>query len=354
MRLQNFIERIWYSNSPLCWLLWPISLPFYCLVQLKRQLYKRAVISTAAFSKPVILVGNINIGGTGKTPFIQALVGLLRSKGLKAGIVSRGYQAGRQQFPHLVNDDDNASSVGDEAFMQYSKLAVPCVIDPNRARAVRYLLEQTDVDIVISDDGLQHYKMARDVEIVLFDQARKFGNELVLPFGPLREPISRLNSVDLVVQNGIDENQYTEYKAELKVRGLVNVKTGAELTINETDKLLTEKELHAVAGIGNPNRFFKTVAEIAGQNNHRDIFLKSDKNCFEKPSFVQHSFADHHSFTLQDFIDYENELIIMTEKDAVKCFEFAKDSWYYLNVSMVFNQPLHDKLCQTIDTLLND
>jgi tetraacyldisaccharide 4'-kinase len=347
MRLQSFIEKIWYSNNPLCWFLWPLSIPFYLIVQLKRQLYKRGIISVSEFNKPVILVGNINVGGTGKTPFIQALVGLLDHKGLKVGVVSRGYQAGIEKFPHLVNDHDTALSVGDEAFMQYSKLAIPCVIDPNRARAVRYLIEQTDVDIVISDDGLQHYKMARDVEIVLFDQERKFGNKLVLPFGPLREPISRLNSVDIVIQNGNEHNQYTEYTAELKATSVVNLRSRAELAIDDLDNLNNEKQLHAVAGIGNPQRFFRTLAEASTTSINSHSLSSGDEG-----SFTQHSFADHHSFTSQDFIDYEKELVIMTEKDAVKCFDFAKDSWYYLNVKMVFNQLLHDKLNQCIDNLL--
>lgn len=275
-------------------------------------MYKFGLIRANSFKRPLIVVGNLSVGGTGKTPFISSLTRYLLNQNLSVGIVSRGYKATLTSFPHQVSNVDSAFGVGDEAFMLYQALRVPVVISPKRSDAVNYLLDNNQVDVVISDDGLQHYSMNREIEIVLFDGARQFGNKLILPFGPLREPISRLRSVDYVVQNGTQENKYTQHNAKIAEISLVNVSTKEEKPLD----YLSKEEVVAVAGIGNPNRFFASLENY--------VAIKSKL-----------VFPDHHAFELKDFDRiHEDKLVVMTEKDAVKCQKFAKKNWFYLRVEM--------------------
>ncbi|MFT6734335.1 MAG: tetraacyldisaccharide 4'-kinase [Polaribacter sp.] len=343
MKEYHFIERFWYParcyRSFIYYLFWIFSSPFLLLVKLKYFLYKKKFLKSSAFSKPVIVVGNLSVGGTGKTPFIASLVNLLSEQNIKCGVVSRGYHSNVKSYPHQVNDLDNALSVGDEAFMQYSNLRIPIVIDANRSNAVRYLIENNDIDLVISDDGLQHYKMQRDFEIMLMDSSRAFGNKLVMPFGPLREPVSRCQSIDLLVKNGSGA-------VEHQVDGLVDEQiimvadNFVNLITNEKIELQTLKgrSVFAVAGIGNPNRFYSTLKNICKVSETK-------------------TFKDHHIFRESDFEQLnanadDKSLIIMTEKDAVKCKDFAKNNWYYLEVSMPFNKNLTDDLLSRIQDLI--
>jgi tetraacyldisaccharide 4'-kinase len=316
MDLQVAIEKLWYSRNPLCWLVWPFHCVFYLVVQLKRGFYLAGITACQKFDKPVILVGNINVGGTGKTPFIRLLVNHLKSRKLKVGIVSRGYQAKINRFPHQVGGSDTALTVGDEAFMQYSELEVPIVIDPNRSQAVKHLLNNNTVDVVISDDGLQHYKMGRDLEIVLFDGQRQFGNQLIMPFGPLREPVSRLKTTDLVIQNGTQDNPYTEYQAALIPVSLINLSSKLETPINGINHLIEGRHVNAVAGIGNPMRFFTTLRNIL-LTDEAEVSEQGNRNA--KSLFSENTFPDHHAFTADDFVGFDDEFVVMTEKDAVKC-----------------------------------
>jgi len=329
------IEKIWYSKSKLKWLLWPLHLFFYYMVWFKRFLYQSNIISNQKFSKPVIVVGNLSVGGTGKTPFISQLAKVCFNKGIKVGIVSRGYLAQTTQFPHQVSYDDDALSVGDEAYMQFKKLKafdVPLVIDPDRARGVNYLINNNQVDLVISDDGLQHYNMSRDIEILLFEQQRQFGNQLVLPFGPLREPMSRLTTVDLLVQNGSSNNQFSKSLAILTPTKFVNLKSGKEYSTDLFSK--QQKKTNAVAAIGNPKRFLDSLRSVAEVGSTKFLI-------------------DHHQFQLDDFNEFKDQIVVMTEKDAVKCYPFAKENWYYLAVEMEFNQHLCEKLDFYITTAIN-
>jgi len=324
------IEKIWYSQSQLKWLLWPLHLVFRFIVWFKRFLYQANILTSQKFSKPVIVVGNLSVGGTGKTPFISQLVKLLVTKGIKVGIVSRGYRATCRDFPHQVSANDDASTVGDEAYMQFEKLKnfqVPLVIDPERARGVNYLIEKNKIDCVISDDGLQHYNMSRDIEILIYDQQRQFGNQLVLPFGPLREPMSRLSSVDLLVQNGKGNDQFSRNFAKLKATKFINLKSRKEYSTDYFSN--QEKKVNAVAAIGNPKRFLTSLQSIVQVNSTKWLI-------------------DHYQFQPDDFDEFKDQVVVMTEKDAVKCYQFAKEHWYYLAVEMEFNK----SLCEELDCLI--
>ena len=329
--LGQFIQSVWYSRSRLTWILWPLSLPFLLLVLAKRAWYQLEIFKGPSFNKPIVVVGNLSVGGTGKTPFITSLASYLSSKNMSVGLVSRGYKADIKNFPHQVTEEDTAFSVGDESFMQFRKLSLPIVIAPKRADAVKYLLENNQVDVVISDDGLQHYSMERDLEIALFDGARQFGNKLILPFGPLREPITRLHSVDYVAQNGEQENKFTQHKVKLVEVSLVNISTKEEKQLN----YLSEQEVVAIAGIGNPERFFASLEKF--------VTIKSKT-----------VYPDHHAFSLRDFDHvHEDKLVVMTEKDAVKCESFAKKNWYFLKVEMQVESALLEQIEQSIISLGN-
>lgn len=331
MSFKNTIENFWYSSSKISWVFYPLSLFFLILVKTKRALYQRKLLSSNHFSKTVLVVGNITIGGTGKTPFINQLVRTLAQSGIKAGIVSRGYQAGIKNYPHQVDSSNTALDVGDEAYMQYADLnrkndlRIPMVIDPDRSQAINYLIEKNDVDIVISDDGLQHYQMQRDIEILLFDGERQFGNRLILPFGPLREPVSRIRSVDFVIQNGEQDNPFSDFSVHLKACKLVQLKTGKEIPVEE----FSNRKVTAIAGIGNPGRFFNSLKNICTVENKK-------------------AFPDHFDFKYEDFDDFQKNTIVMTEKDASKCYAFADENWYYLKVEMSFDQTLSEQLLSAI------
>lgn len=343
MKEHQLIEKFWYPSlryrSLFYYFFWIFNIPFLLLVKLKFFLYQKEILKSNSFSKPVIVVGNLTLGGTGKTPFIANLVSILSEQGINCGIVSRGYHSEQSNYPHQVTDFDNASSVGDEAFMQFSNLKIPIVIDADRSSAVNYLIANNNIDIIISDDGLQHYKMQRDLEIVLMDSSRAFGNRLILPLGPLREPVSRCQTIDLLVKNG-------EVQIEPDIENLVNeqvvivAKQFVRLKDDEAVDLeyFTSRTVNAISGVGSPNRFYKTLKALCTINQTK-------------------TFADHYQFCENDFDDLNHSEsveipIIMTEKDAVKCKRFAKDNWYYLKVTMEFNNHLTDNLQSRIQTLI--
>jgi tetraacyldisaccharide 4'-kinase len=258
----------------------------------------------------VVVVGNVSVGGVGKTPLVIALAQNIQAKGLRVGIVSRGYRATIKQFPYQVNPDDLASDVGDEPLLLAQKAKCPVVIAPKRPEAIEYLVTHHNCQIIISDDGLQHYRMARAIEIAVIDGTRGVGNGLCLPVGPLREPASRLREVDFVVVN--EGNWERAYPMSLVPDGLFKLKTMEPVAL---DKL--SADIVAVAAIGNPDRFYTTL---------RQLGLK----------FKTFSFADHHQFKPKEF-DYGSSMVIMTEKDAVKCRSFCTDTMFFLPIKAVLN-----------------
>lgn len=304
----HVLNKLWYSKHPLRWLLWPFA-QGYRLITAVRRIYLLRY-QQQQFPVPIIVVGNITVGGVGKTPLVIALAKKIQEKGLRVGIVSRGYGAIIKQFPHEVLLTDEAQVVGDEPLLIAKKTTCPVVIAPKRTQAVNYLIEKYQSDIIISDDGLQHYAMGRAVEIIVIDGARGLGNGLCLPAGPLRETAKRLNDTDLLVIN--EGDTLNGHSMKLEPGHLIHLKTGQEMSTT----MLTNP-VAAVAAIGNPQRFFSTLHNLG-------------------ISFKKYSFPDHHNFR-PDELQFREKMVVMTEKDAVKCQSFADDSWYYLPVEAKLN-----------------
>ncbi|KTD22933.1 tetraacyldisaccharide 4'-kinase [Legionella londiniensis] len=297
------IVNFWYQKHYLRWFLLPFSWVYSSICCLRRLLLKKFLQKN--FPVPVIVVGNITVGGAGKTPLVIAIAEKFRARGLKVGIVSRGYGALVRQFPHEISQDDSASLVGDEPLLLARKTGCPVVIAPKRVAAINYLLKHHQSEVIISDDGLQHYTMGRAVEIVVIDGRRGLGNGLCLPAGPLRESAKRLKTADFIIANQGSWPQ--AYQMELKAGNFINLRTGQEILASEF-----KEEAAAIAGIGNPERFFYTLSRQG---------LK----------FTPYIFNDHHPFQ-ENELKFPEKWIVMTEKDAVKCHAFAKDNMYYLPV----------------------
>jgi tetraacyldisaccharide 4'-kinase len=297
----------------------------------------------------VIVVGNIVVGGSGKTPFIIWLTLQLQAQGLNVGIISRGYGGHAKNWPLLVTAESDPRLVGDEPVLLAKQLGCLIAVSPKRPQAIELLNQQerlenqTKLDVIISDDGLQHYAMARDIEVVLIDAQRQFGNQRCLPAGPLREPMSRLNQVDFCIWNGLKADKEYPLTSVTKVAqfkmNLLPVCFRQVMNPSETRSVesFANQPAYAVAGIGNPQRFFETLQEL-------DI------------SITSHPFADHYAYRLADFSGFDDEKpLLMTEKDAVKCSEIAKThqktNWWYLEVASICDEGDNQLLTQLLQQL---
>ncbi len=317
------MEKIWYSENILSFLFLPLSWLFRAVVTIRRGYYHLCAPSLVGAATFTIVVGNITVGGTGKTPFTIWLAQRCKAHGLRVGIVARGYRRKNERRVIEVHPDAPPEEVGDEALLLSRQTACPVVIAADRKRAVDQLLDRHDVDVVLSDDGLQHYRLPRTVEIVVIDGERKFGNGKCLPAGPLREPASRLRSCDLVIYNGGENARY---------RFQIAYGEAVSLFSDVTRKPLKEFQplrVHAVAGIGNPARFFKL---LRGAGIHA----------------TQHRFPDHHVYRQTDLDFNDDAPILMTEKDAVKCKKFTDRNIWYIPMVLLPN----DALEKCISTLI--
>jgi tetraacyldisaccharide 4'-kinase len=317
----------WYDPSgrtrPWLWPLWPVSLLLAALGAVRRRVLERRRGNGEGLP-PVVVIGNITLGGTGKTPLLIALARLLRAHGLRPGIVSRGY--GGDGLPAFVTAASLPQKVGDEPVLIQRQTGCPIRVDARRLRAVQMLAADQPCDVILSDDGLQHHAMPRALELVVIDGDRLLGNGHCLPAGPLREPASRLREVDWLVINGGDEDVLARLRAvaglntrlppvttmRLQPAAWVNVRSGQRVALTELP-LTPDRPLHAVAGIGNPGRFFATLHAL----------------CLA-PQF--HAFADHHRFTVADLPFAQDATVLMTSKDAVKCEAFAGPHCWSLEV----------------------
>lgn len=331
MKLSERIQQAWYQGHPLLYVLWPLEVLYRWVVQRKRARFLKGASDSYRAAVPVIVVGNITVGGTGKTPMIVWLIEQCRAQGLSVGVVSRGYGAQPPHVPWTVSATDSAAQAGDEPLLIVQRTGVPLVIAPKRAQAVQQLLAEQHIDLVLSDDGLQHYGLARDLELVLIDAARGLGNQRCLPMGPLREPVERLHSVDAVLYNGAAQDSAAGFAMQLQPVELVHVRSGRREPLSYFP---AQQKMHAVAGIGNPQRFFTTLEGLDWQP-------------------IAHAFADHAEFTAAD-LEFADDLpVLMTEKDAVKCRAFAAENCWYLQVAAQPSPAFADWFAEQLKSLIN-
>ncbi len=329
----------WQKSHPLVWILWPIAFLYGLLVSVRQWLYQQGLLISTRLPVPVIIVGNITLGGTGKTPLVVALSNLLQAQGYQPGIVLRGYGGKTKDWPQLVNAFSDPVLVGDEAVLLAKRTGQPVCADPDRAMATRTLLAKYPCDLVIADDGLQHYALQRDIEIAVIDDQRGLGNGFLLPAGPLREKASRLETVDFVITNTLDntcvsdeprDEDSAKYWLRPKIASLVNLATGDSSPLAD----FVGHKVHAVAGIGHPQRFFA-------------LLEKHGLLC------TPHAFADHHAFCAGD-LDFAQQLpIIMTEKDAVKCRSFATKQIWFVALELELDQRFVTALLDKLQTCMN-
>ncbi len=317
--------KIWYEtpHHPLSLLLLPLSWLFRGVARLRRQAYSNGLLRSHKLVVPVIIVGNISVGGTGKTPLVIWLAKFLQDQGFKPGIISRGYGGQSQEWPQQVHADSDVMQVGDEPVVIVRQTGVPLYVSPDRFEAGSRLLAEQDCDILISDDGLQHYSLQRDFEICVIDSQRRHGNGRCLPAGPLREPTCRLNSVDAIVCNGGEfEGEFSMYFHAVNI---LQVSGNESRSIND----FQNETVHAIAGIGNPDRFFESL---------RMQGLK----------LIEHAFPDHYVYQAADLTFNDNKPVIMTEKDAVKCLTFSNLNLWYVSIEAqlpkIFEQRLQHML----------
>ena len=322
----SFVVDSWYKKSLWLYLLYPFSLLFSYLTSRRRRKYIKNKEISYKSDIPIIVVGNLTIGGTGKTPLVKYIANELANKGYKPGIVSRGY-GGKFKETLQVTDETSVKETGDEAQI-LSKLNFPFYIDRNRVRAVKKLTKDHDCDVIISDDGLQHYKMGRHIEIAVIDGKRRFGNNLTFPAGPLRESKNRLNSVDFIVNNS-GPTEEDEYLMNISPSNFVHLKSGKSYSI---DKWPMHNQIHAVAGLGNPGRFFDLL----------------DKLGFDS---IRHPFPDHHNFSSSDIFYLDHLPIVMTEKDASKCKDFDNNKIWYLTIDADVTNKFIDKLDKKLKSI---
>lgn len=323
------IERIWSGKSPLYVLLLPFSWLYGLITSVLRYSYKMGWKKSWRAPVPVIVVGNLTAGGNGKTPVVIWLVELLQQHGLRAGVVSRGYGGKSEKYPLVLDAKTTTAQAGDEPVLIYQRTGAPVAVAPIRAQAVKALLEKHKLDVIITDDGLQHYALQRDIEIVVVDGVRRFGNGCWLPAGPMRERASRLHTVDAVITNG-GSAQSGEISMTLDAGQAVNLLTGERRDVTSLVAIV------AMAGIGHPPRFFATLKSLQ-VSPIREI-----------------SFADHQDYHLQQLVVLATpeQTLLMTEKDAVKCRNFAQPNWWYLPVNAKIAAADSDALLRKIEQMM--
>ena len=307
--LQFRIEALWYSRHPLTLLLLPFSWLYRLALACRRLMFATGIFPVHRLDAPVIVVGNLTVGGTGKTPLIIWLARHLQSLAYNPGIISRGHAGAVVKQVRRVEPDSDPDQVGDEPVLLAQQTGCPVAVARDRAEAAQALLQQADCDILLSDDGLQHTSMARDIEIVVIDGLRRFGNGRCLPAGPLREPVDRVDTVDLVVANGIASGD--EFLMEYDSLPARSLDGRQERDLDS----FRGQTVHAVAAIGNPGRFFAMLWQ-------KGITIK------------EHPFPDHYGFQRSDLEFGESAAVLMTEKDAVKCRRFALENAWYVPVDV--------------------
>ena len=337
--MSAWLEAEWQRLGGGALVFLPLTLLFAAMVAVRRRLYRWRILPSWRAPVPVVVIGNVTVGGSGKTPLAIEVVDLLQRRGWTPGVVARGYgrvpprEADPLGVVRVYPDIATPEHFGDEPVMIARRSRVPVYISPDRPAAARALLAaHPEVDVLVSDDGLQHYALARDVEIAVVDGERRFGNGLMLPSGPLREPVKRLASVDAVVVNGghsdtvLGPRQFTMLLGRERFAALA---TNEELAPQEFARMAQGRSVVAVAGIGNPDRFFEHLARLGVTARNR-------------------AFPDHHAFQPAELKLAGAELVVMTEKDAVKCAAFADARMWLMRVDAMLPPEFEDFLLARI------
>lgn len=320
-------QQFWSRKGLLNTLLLPLSLLFGAAAALRRRLYRSGLLHSGHPGVPVIVAGNLTAGGSGKTPFVIWLVEWLKSQGRRPGVVSRGYGR-RDGSLRCVDEVSTAQEVGDEPLLIHSKTGVPVAVGADRLAAARLLLARhPDVDVIVSDDGLQHYRLQRDLELVLADAASLFGNGWLLPAGPLREPPARLREADALILSLRDETSADTRPAPLPVFSVRREPSGfrnlAGGSLSAALPYPQGRKIQALAGIARPQDFFDLLKSMGVAHEPR-------------------AFPDHHAFSAGEI--EPGATVVMTEKDAVKCRSFAGPDWWALELRIVPSPGLEDWL----------
>ena len=327
--LPELIQNAWRRENALYYLvLVPLSWLFAAITKFRRFAYKTGILKSYKLAVPVIVVGNINMGGNGKTPVVMWLVQQLKDNGYQPAVISRGY-GGTAKLPAKVNADSKPSDVGDEPVLIANKCACPVWVGADKVHVATELLKaHPETNIIISDDGLQHYALQRDVEIAVTQPEQHSYKPRLLPAGPLREPLERLSTVDAIVCNG-EKIKASEFEMQLVGEQFYNL---LDPEIKSGAAYFKRKTIKALAGIGKPERFFEHLSQLG-------------------LAFASVSFDDHHAFTAQDLANIDCDVLIMTEKDAVKCKAFAKPHHWVLPVQAQIEEGLLTLILNKLATI---
>ncbi len=342
----RLIERVWFESHAAKWCLVPLLLPFSALFWLmstvRKMLFHCGFKRSYRLACPVVVVGNIGVGGNGKTPVVIHLVEQLKAQGVRVGVLSRGYGSQAPSYPYVLTNESTAQEAGDEPLLIFQRCQVPVVIGADRIAAAKELIAQ-GCQIIISDDGLQHYRLQRDYELLVIDGKRLFGNGLLLPAGPLRETTERLDTVDRIIINGEltadkaskSSLNHKMHHMQLAAQQVINLKSGQQVDL---PSFITQSHnINAIAGIGDPQRFFTYLRQLGFTLDNAQGFI------------------DHQSYNKQMFsaIDSADVALLMTEKDAVKCRVFAEPNWWYLPVDAQFSEQENKQIMTDINRLLD-
>lgn len=306
MSIETTVTRAWQRQAAWLWLLLPFSWLYGLITMIRRQAYKNGIFSSYRAPIPVMVIGNISVGGSGKTPLIIALVNYLQKQGIKVGVISRGYGGDTSQMPALVSTTSLPNVVGDEPCLIVNTTGVAMAVSPNREQAIITILKTSpDLQLIIADDGLQHYALQRDIEWIVVDAARGFGNQQLLPTGFLREPVSRLKGADVIYHESVEagpthNKEVNRLSMHLEADDMQRLwqSTSSDSQISSTPPK-RGSQVHAVSGIGYPQRFFDTLSSLG-----YDV--------------IGHPYPDHYEFSLAELVQYGNHPLVVTTKDAVK------------------------------------
>ncbi len=350
--LDSLFQKLWYdkqflssnksdkiSHGLFLGVMLFLSFTYKAIIYLREKAYQWHIFKSYSAKIPLIIVGNITVGGTGKTPLIIALVEFLKKAGHRPGIISRGYGGKSQTYPLSVTDKTLPQEAGDEPVLLAYRTQCPVVVSPKRVEAIKYLEKEFNCTIILSDDGLQHLAMKRDIEILVVDGERQFGNGFCLPAGPLRESIKRCETVDYIMTNSTPLRHFRaggnpEYSMHINPEAFIQLKTKKSFPVD----IFKNKSAHVITGIGNPQRFLDTL-------NALKITLTDES----------HIFKDHHAFIQEDleFNKSEKNPIIMTEKDAVKCqYLSASNDMYYLQITANLDNSFKENFMKKLNLIL--